>query len=257
VDWQLEESGPDDAHRRVLLLPGGLMSAHSWADVMAEPALKDLRLIAATLPGHCGTPPLADLSIENYGRLAADLARQKGCDVIVGSSMGATVALETVVTGAFTGPTVLVSISLSAADEPAFFHAIVRLGSILGWLPAAALIGLTMLLLRMASVSRERKAELTADFGRNDPRVIRNVFREYRRYLRWRASAVARLCDANVAAWVVHAERGDGRLTRDERAALEACPRAMVITLPGTSYLPANERPRPIAETIVAALAAV
>jgi hypothetical protein len=31
----------------------------------------------------------------------------------------------------------------------------------------------------------------------------------------------------------------------------------MVITLPGTSYLPANERPRPIAETIVAALAVV
>src|SRR5262249_59809022 len=108
---QLEESEPADAHRRVLLLPGGLMADRSWVDVMAEPVLEDVRLIAATLPGH--TSPPGEVSIANYGRLAADLARQKACDVIMGSSMGATVALETVVSGAFSGSVVLLSISPS------------------------------------------------------------------------------------------------------------------------------------------------
>src|SRR4249919_1641391 len=64
VEWQLREAGPPDAEQTVLLLPGGMCSAGSYAEVMAEPALADLRLVAATLPGHTGAPPPSDYSVE-------------------------------------------------------------------------------------------------------------------------------------------------------------------------------------------------
>src|SRR5690242_19963252 len=135
VDWDLRETGPADAQHTVLLLPGGMCSAGSYAELMAEPALASKRLVAATLPGHAGAPPPDDASIENQARLAAELAAKVGADVVVGFSMGASVAFEMVVTGAFAGPAILLGISLSAQDEPAFFRAIVRLGSVLGGVP--------------------------------------------------------------------------------------------------------------------------
>ncbi|MFD0526172.1 alpha/beta fold hydrolase [Kitasatospora arboriphila] len=54
--------------------------------------------------------------------------------------------------------------------------------------------------------------------------------------------------------WVVHAEKGDGGLTADERRTLETC--ASVVTIPGTSYFLPMEEPRRIAEIVVDALAA-
>ena len=112
VDWELRESGPADAYRTVLLLPGGLNSAGSYAELMAQPALASVRLVAVTLPGHAGTPPPDDFSIENLARLAAELAADVGCDVVVGFSMGASVALEMAASAAFSGPVVLLGLSL-------------------------------------------------------------------------------------------------------------------------------------------------
>jgi hypothetical protein len=42
-----------------------------------EPALGAYRLVAATLPGHCGTQPPADFSTEHDARLAGELARAR------------------------------------------------------------------------------------------------------------------------------------------------------------------------------------
>ena len=67
TDWELVESGPPDAERTVLLLPGGLCRARSYAELMAQPALADVHLVAATLPGHGGTPAPDDFSIEHAG----------------------------------------------------------------------------------------------------------------------------------------------------------------------------------------------
>src|SRR3954449_3984439 len=139
VDWELREAGPADAQHTVLLLPGGMCSAGSFAELMAEPALAEMRLIAVTLPGHAGAPPPDDYSVENYARLTSELATKVGADVVVGFSMGATVALEMIGSGGLTGPAVLLGISLSADDEPAFFRAVVLLGSVLGSVPAAVL----------------------------------------------------------------------------------------------------------------------
>src|SRR5919201_6535970 len=101
VDWELREAGPSDGEGTVLLLPGGMCSAGSYAEVMGEPALARMRLVAATLPGHAGAPPPDDYSIENYARLAAELAKSVGADVVAGFSMGGSVALEMVASGAF------------------------------------------------------------------------------------------------------------------------------------------------------------
>ena len=76
IEWELSEAGPLDAKHTVLLLPGGMCSARSYAEVMAEPALAQTRLVAATLPGHAGAPPPDDYSVENYARLTARLASE-------------------------------------------------------------------------------------------------------------------------------------------------------------------------------------
>ncbi len=55
-------------------------------------------------------------------------------------------------------------------------------------------------------------------------------------------------------AWVVHAEKGDGSLTDDERRALEACPNIILLTIPGTSLFIPNEEPERIAALIVEAV---
>src|SRR5438309_11459780 len=104
VDWEVREAGPVDAEHTVLLFPGGMCSAGSFAEVMAEPALAGMRLVAATLPGQAGAPPPDDYTVENYARLATELTKQVGADVVVGFSMGATVAFEMVVSSNFTGP---------------------------------------------------------------------------------------------------------------------------------------------------------
>src|SRR5882724_5605503 len=113
TEWELVESGPAGAEQTVLLLPGGMCSARSYAQVMAESALAGARLIAATLPGHAGAPAPQDFSVEEYARITAELAETAGVDVVVGFSMGATVAYEMVVSGAFTGPVVLLGVSLT------------------------------------------------------------------------------------------------------------------------------------------------
>src|SRR3954451_8717263 len=101
VDWQLRESGPPAAARTVLLLPGGMCSSGSYAEVMAQPALAQTRLIAATLPGQAGAPSPDDYSVENYARQVTELATTVGADAVVGFSMGAVVAVEMITSGGF------------------------------------------------------------------------------------------------------------------------------------------------------------
>jgi pimeloyl-ACP methyl ester carboxylesterase len=239
----------------VLLLPGGMCSARSYAEVMAEHALAGARLIAVTMPGHAGAAAPQDFSVEEYARIMAGLAKTSGVDVVVGFSMGATVAYEMVVSGAFSGPVVLLGVSLSAPDEPAFFRAIIRLGSILGTLPTAVLKNGAASMVKHASVPPERRVELQADFARNKTRDMRRGLREYLQWLHRDDDPARRLCEAGVPAWVVHAEKGDGALTPHERAVLEACPRVRVVTVPGQVVFLPNEVPERIADVIVQALA--
>jgi len=63
--WDRRESGPGNARHTALLLPGGLCTAVQYEELMAEPLLADVRMIAVTAPGMGGTPAPQDLSIEN------------------------------------------------------------------------------------------------------------------------------------------------------------------------------------------------
>jgi pimeloyl-ACP methyl ester carboxylesterase len=257
VDWELREAGPADAQHTVLLLPGGMCSAGSFAELMAEPALAEMRLVAVTLPGHAGASPPDDYSIENYARLAAELAAKVGADVVVGFSMGGSVALEMVASGAFRGPTVLLGISLSAKDEPAFFRLIVRLGGVLGGLPSAVLAKGAASMVKRISVPAERQDELRSDFRKNDPQHVKQALHEYLRWLDRNDDPAGRLCRADVPAWIVHAEKGDGDLTDQERETLGACPNVRLVTLRGTVFFLPNEAPGQVAEVILEAISAV
>jgi pimeloyl-ACP methyl ester carboxylesterase len=221
---------------------------------MAQPALAGVGLVAATLPGHGGTPCPADFSIENTARLAGELAAEIGCDVVVGFSMGATVALEMAASGAFSGPVILLGISLSPQDEPMFLRALDRLGVVMGSLPFAAMRQMMGSVTKNVRVPEARRAELLDDLRKNDPQVMRQIFRSYLQYLGRDDAPAARLCGAHLPAWVVHAEKGDGGLTDDERRTLEACPSVSVITILGTSFFLPNEEPERIAELVVEAL---
>jgi len=256
IDWELREAGPPNGAHTVLLLPGGLCSAGSYAEVMAEPALTGVHLVAATLPGHAGAPPPDDYSIENYARLTSELATDIGADVVVGFSMGATVALEMVAARDFTAPVVLLGISLSSKDESAFFRAVARLGGVLGGLPSAVLAKGAASMVKRIPVSAERQAELRADFAKNVPQHMRRALDEYVRYLHRHERPAERLCQAGVPTWIVHAEKGDGGLTDDERRALEMCPHAHLLTIPGSVFFLPNEVPERIAQVILEAVAA-
>jgi len=247
LDWELREQGPADAAQTVLLLPGGMCSAGSFAEVMAEPALADLRLVAATLPGQAGAPPADDSSVENYARLVSRLAEQVGADIVLGFSMGAVVAVEMVVSRAFSGPVVLLGVSLSTKDEPWFFRALVRLGA--GGLLAKAAASMV----KRIPASAERRDELRADFRRNASADAQQSLREYLGWLGRGRGRAQRLCDAGVPTWVVHAEKGDGGLTDEERRTLEGCPHVRLVTIPGHVFFLPNEVPGRIADVLVQA----
>ena len=257
VDWQLRESGPTAAERTVLLLPGGMCSAGSYAEVMGQPALAQTRLVAATLPGQAGAPSPDDYSVQNYARSVSELAATVGADVVVGFSMGAVVAAEMVMSGGYTGPVVLLAVSLSPKDEPAFFRAMIRSTRVLGNLPMRVLAAGAGSMVKRIPASPERKSQLREDFRRNRPRDMRLALHAYLRWLHRDDGRAERLCESGVPMWIVHAEKGDGGLTDDERRTLAACPNANVVTIPGSVFFLPNEIPERIAGIICEALAAV
>ncbi len=118
------------------------MAARSYNRVMAEPALAGARLVATTLPGMAGAPITGDITSPALARHAADLAAAHRCDVVVGFSIGATIALEMVLSASFSGPVVLLGPSLTTADEDPFLRAVVRTAQKLGPWPMAALFRL-------------------------------------------------------------------------------------------------------------------
>src|SRR5258708_36012804 len=99
-----------------------------------------------------------------------------------------------------------------------------------------------------------RGETLAAEFRKNDPNVIRRGVRSYFQYLDRHGSVASRLCDADVPAWVVHGERGDGGITEDERRPLEASPRLRVITIPRASSFMPHEGAAPVAQVRLPAL---
>ena len=252
--WELLTAGPPDADRSVLLLPGGANAARSFDLVMADPALSGVRLVATTLPGMAGAPVSEDVSIPAMSRRAGELAEEHGCDVVVGFSHGATVALDMVLSGHHQGPVVLLGISMTTQDEAAFFRAVVRASQKVGPWPMAALLRLMPVMARFAKTPERHKRELIEDLKQNRARDAVPACVEYLDYIAQDRDFAAQLAASGSPAWVVHAEKGDGDLTDAERATLQAAPNVTLVTIPGSVFLLPDEAPQKTAEVIASAL---
>jgi hypothetical protein len=253
--WEVLIAGPEDADRSVLLLPGGANAARSYDLVMADPALSGVRLVATTLPGMAGAPLTGDVSVPGLARTAGEMAKEHRCDVVVGFSHGATLALEMVLTGQFRGPVVLLGISLTSEDDAAFFRAAVRLSQKVGRWPLAILLRLLPLMVRSAKTTDAHKRDLIEDLKQNRPGDSVRVSAEYLDYIAADRDFAAELAAAGTLAWVVHAEKGgDGGLTDAERATLDSADNVTLVTVPGSVFLLPDEAPDQSAAVIATAL---
>jgi pimeloyl-ACP methyl ester carboxylesterase len=252
--WELLTAGPEDADRSVLLLPGGANAARSYNLVMAEQALSGVRLVATTLPGMAGAPLSDDMSVPALARRAGELARDQGCEVVVGFSHGATVALEMLLSGHFRGPVVLLGISLTSEDEAGFFRAVVRASQKVGSWPMALLLRLMPLMARFAKTPETHRRELIEDLKRNRAGDAVRASSEYLAYIAADRDYAARLVASGNPVWVVHAEKGDGGLTDAERDTLQAAPNVTLVTVPGAVFFLPDEAPQQTAAVIATAL---
>lgn len=253
--WERLIVGPLDADRSVLLLPGGANAARSFDLVMAEPALAGVRLVATTLPGMAGAPVSAEVSIPAVARRAGELARENACDMVVGFSYGATIALDMVLSGHFQGPVVLLGLALTTPDESTFFRYVVRVSQKVGRWPMAILFRLMPLMARSAKTSERHKKDLIEDFKQNRAGDAVRVCGEYLDYIAADRNFAAELAASGSPVWVVHAEeKGDGGLTDAERATLEAAPNVTLVTIPGAVFLIPDEAPQRTAAVIADAL---
>jgi hypothetical protein len=253
--WELLVAGPEDAERSVLLLPGGANAARSFDLVMADPALSGVRLVATTLPGMAGAPLTGDVSVAGMARVAGELAAAHRCDVVVGFSHGASVALEMLLCGNFQGPVVLLGLSLSTEDDAAFFVHTVRLSQKVGRWPLGMLFWLMPLMVRAAKIREPHKRELIEDLKQNKAGDAVRVSAEYLDYLAADRDYAAELGASSSPAWVVHAEMGgDGGLTDEERVTLESADNVTLVTVPGKVFLLPDEAPDQTAAVIATAL---
>jgi pimeloyl-ACP methyl ester carboxylesterase len=255
--WELLTAGPEDADRSVLLLPGGANAARSYDLVMADEALSGVRLVATTLPGMAGAPLTDDVSVSGMARAAVELAEKQRCDVLVGFSHGATVALEILLSGAFRGPVVLLGISLTTESEAGFFRGVVRTSQKVGSWPMGILLKLVPLMARSAKIPQPHKRELVEDLKQNRARDSVRVSGEYLDYIATDRDYAAELSACGCPVWVVHAEKGDGGLTDAERAHLEAAPNVTLVTIPGSVFLLPDEAPEQVATVIASAVSTV
>lgn len=255
--WEVRRAGAADAPHRVLMIPGGMCTTEFYADVMAEPAVAGLGMVAVTQPGFGRTEAPADVSMEHYARLMADFAAQAGCDTVVGHSLGANVALEMAALGVFTGPLVLLSPTFSRGDEARFLTVLNAVGRVpvLGGAAWAAMIKLVPRAVRR-ELPPHRAETLAAVMGGNDPATCRRVVRAYYAYLDRYPSLVPRLCAAAVPTWAVRGDRDEIGLTDGERRGLEACPHVRTVTVPDAGHLLLVEQPAAVARIVAEAAAA-
>ena len=252
--WEVLISGPKDADRSVLLLPGGANAARSYDLVMADPALSGVRLVATTLPGMAGAPLTGDISIPGLARTAGELAKEHRCDVVAGSSHGATGRTGEGSVRELPRPAVLRT-QPDDQDDAAFFVRTVRLSQKVGRWPLGLLMWLLPLMIRSAKIPEPHKRELIEDLKQNKAGEAVRVSAKYLDYIAADRDYAAHLAASSIPAWVVHAEKGgDGGLTDAERATLESADNVTLVTVPGSVFLLPDEAPDQTAAVIATAL---
>ena len=254
LGWVLHESGPEDAAHSVLLLPGALCTAAFSDDLLAEPSIRDapIRFVATTLPGFGSIAPPDDPSMEGYAESASRLAGELGCDVVVGHSLGANVAIEMASRGEFSGALVLLSPSFSREDESLFPRVLDRLSRVLGHLPYSLMLKIVGPAMK-SSLPAARRDELISELKKNDPGFLRRQTHLYLEYLDRHGSLVQRFCDSGLRAWVVFGASDEIGIAVEERALLEATPHVTLVEIPDAGHFTLNQKPSAIAALVLEA----
>jgi pimeloyl-ACP methyl ester carboxylesterase len=254
--WDIRTAGSPDAAHTVLLLPGGMCTAAFFEDVLAAPRLSgpSVRLVAVTLPGFGDTQAPDDVSVEKHVRVAGDLATHLGCDVVVGHSYGANVALEMVASGTFAGPVVLLSPTFSRADEGKELRILDGVGRVPG-------IGKLAWFLAMKAMPGSlgkylppaRRDALVMEFKKNRAGFCRRLVRSYFSYLDRHGSLVDRLCQSGERAFVVRGDHDEVGLMEGERRALESCRNITMVVVPDAGHMVLIDQPAHTVEVILRA----
>jgi pimeloyl-ACP methyl ester carboxylesterase len=258
--WDVATAGPAGAEHRVMMIPGGMCTAEFYADVMAAPALarSGLGMVAVTQPGMGDTPAPEDVSMENYARLMAGFAHDNRCDVVVGHSLGANVALEMAASGLFGGPMVLLSPSFCRKDEASFLAGLDRVGRVPGLGALAWKAAMKMMPKAVKRMMPANRADVLAPLlGRTDPEGARRVVRGYYEYLDRYDGLAERLVDSDVPAWVVRGDHDEIGLQPAERETLEKGAHITMVTIPDAGHMVLVEQPAAVANVIVKAAATV
>jgi pimeloyl-ACP methyl ester carboxylesterase len=252
----LRAGGADDPRYRVLCLPGGLCTAAFYDDLLATPALATggVRAFATTLPGFGGVsfPAGFDASVEAHAAFAANLARELGCDAVVGHSFGANVAIEMAGGGYFDGHLILLAPTFSTEDEMKGLETFNRIG----YVPvlrslAAALLFRSFPKMLKGYVPDDSVDRLAAEMASSDRSDIRTNLRRSYEHLYKHGTLAGRLCRSGVQAEVVFGEDDDVGLTPAERSALEACPTTRLHFVADCGHMLPNQKPEWVAELIV------
>jgi len=258
--WELVTAGPAGGSPTALLLPGAQCTAEFYADVLADPRVvgRSVRFVAATPPGFGGREPPRDPGVAAYVALSADLIEHVGCDVVVGHSYFANVAIELAVTGTSTRPLVLLSPAFSRRDEQVGLRwlglasRIPVLGAV-PWAAAGRALGSVM----EGRLPRTEHERLVAEMRRSDWRVNRQLMGDYFRYL-GRAAAgegiAARLVSSGVPAWVVRGDRDEIGLTDEEEAVLTASRDVTLVVVPGAAHFVLTDQPAAVVGIVLDAL---
>jgi pimeloyl-ACP methyl ester carboxylesterase len=260
--WELVAAGAADGSPTALLLPGAQCTAAFYADVLADPrvAERGARLVAATPPGFGGREPPVDPGVATYTALTADLIEHIGCDVVVGHSYFANVAIEVAVAGTSTRPLVLLSPAFSRRDEEVGLRwlglgsRIPVVGAVL-WAAAGRALGSVM----EGRLPRDDHDRLVAEMRRSDRHVNRQLMRDYVRYLA-RAEVgegiAAGLAASGVRATVVRGDRDEIGLTGDEQAILTGSNNVTVVVVPDSGHFVLTDQPGTVVGIVLDALEA-
>jgi pimeloyl-ACP methyl ester carboxylesterase len=257
----LRAGGADDPRCRILCLPGGLCTAAFYDDLLAAPALVTggVRAFATTLPGFGGVPfpPGFDASVEAHAVFAGELARDLGCDAVVGHSFGANVAIEMAAGGHFDGHLILLAPTFSPEDEMKGLETVNRIFyvPVLRSLVTALLFRSFPKMLK-GQVPDDSVDRLAAEMASSDRSDIRtNLHRSYE-HLHKHGTLAGRLCRSGAQAEIVFGEDDEVGLTPAERSTLESCPTTRLHSVPNCGHMLPNQKPEWVAELITDTVAA-
>jgi pimeloyl-ACP methyl ester carboxylesterase len=252
----LRTGGASNPRYRVLCLPGGLCTAAFYDDLLAAPTLAagGVQALATTLPGFGGIPfPSGfDASVEAHAAHAGALARELGCDAVVGHSFGANVAIEMAAGGHFDGPLILLAPTFSAEDEMKGLETVNRIG----YVPVVRSL-VTAILFRSfpkmlkGHVPDDQVERLADEMASSNPSDIRINLRRSYQHLYKHGTLAGRLCRSGVQAEVVFGEDDEVGLTPAERGTLESCPSTRLHYVPDCGHMLPNQKPELVARLIV------